>query len=309
MARTALWAPAHRVLQRSPFPGINPSPPNASPSIDAGGSGIQDGRLPWNSANSSTGAQVLGFALSGHPVVDAVPATLTGTAIAAAQVPVAATPMTLVSTTGAGITVLATAFQCLPSLLTIPVNTLVIETVPAYIRFGNSDYSVFYDVGTTIARNIQIVTLGDETAATFLVSGWDFYGYPMTERITGVNNSTATGKKAFKFVSSVVPAGTLSGSNVSVGQGDTYGLPLLLSATPSINGFWNNVIITGTGTPTAADATSPATATTGDVRGTYLVGGGGGSNGTRRLQIFQRPSLGQMQSKGLIGGLFGVTQA
>lgn len=306
MARTALWAPAHRVLQRSPFPGIASPAPNAAPSMDLGGSGFQDARLPWNSANSSTGAQVLGFPSSNHPWVDAVPSTLSVVAIAAAQVPVAGTPLTLVSATGAGINVLATALQLMPSLNTIPVNALCIDAIPLYIRFGNGDYTAFYDVGTTTARNIQIASAGDDTGATFLVAGFDIYGYPMSERITGVSAGTAVGKKAFKFVTAVTPAGTLSGSNVNVGQGDTFGFPVLVSAITSLWGFWNNLIITGAGTVTAADATTPATTTTGDVRGTYLVGSA--SNNTKRLQIFQRPSIGQMQSKGFITGVFGVTQ-
>lgn len=309
MARTALWAPAHRVLQRAPYPGIASPAPNAAPSLDAGGMGIQDARLPWNSANSATGAQAIGWYLAGpHPVIDAVPSTLSTVAISAAAVPTAGTPLVLVSSSGAGITVLSSSALVLPSLNTIPSGTLVIDSSPAVIRFGASDYTVFYDAGTSIARNIQIRSVGDDSGATFLVSGYDLYGYPMTERITGSSGApgTATGKKAFKFVTSIVPAGTLSGSNVSVGQGDTYGLPLLLNATTALMGFWNNLIITGAGTATVADTNAP-TSVTGDVRGTYLVGSA--SDGSKRLQVYQHPSVAQMQSLGLITGVFGKTQA
>src|SRR5215471_16180256 len=308
MARTALWAPAHRVMQRLPI-GSGGGPANAAPSLDMAGVGIQDSRLLWNSANSSTGAQVVGWYMSGpHPVIDQVPSALTTTAIAAAQVPTAGVALTLVSSTGAGITVMSSALLALPSLNTIAAGTLAIDSVPTYISFGASDFTVFYNAGTAVARNIQVRSVGDDSGATFTVVGYDLYGYPMTETITGSSGApgTATGKKAFKFVTSVTPAGTLSGSNVSIGQGDTFGMPIFLGSTTGLMGFWNNLIITGAGTATAGVTTTPS-ATTGDVRGTYLVGSA--SDASKRLQVYQHPSVSSMQSLGINVGLFGKTQA
>lgn len=307
MARTALWAPAHRVLQRSSNISALNASPNAAPSMDLGGHGIQDPRMPWNTGNSSAGAQAIGWYISGpHPVIDYVPSTLSTVAIAAAQVPVAGTPLVLVSSTGGGITVAAAAQFVLPSLNTVPSGSLLIDTAPAVIRYGSSDYTVFYDPATIVGRNIQILSVGDDHLASATVAGYDTYGYPLHETITLTNAGTAEGKKAFKWVSSITPAGTLSGANVSVGQGDVYGLPMLLNSIWSLTGFWNNAIVTGAGTPVVAD-TNAATATTGDVRGTYLVGGAA-SNGTRRLQLFMHPSLSQMVSLGMINGLVGVPQ-
>jgi hypothetical protein len=296
------------VLQRSSNISALNASPNAAPSMDLGGHGIQDPRMPWNTGNSSAGAQAIGWYISGpHPVIDYVPSTLSSVAIAAAQVPVAGTPLVLVSSTGGGITVAAAAQFVLPSLNTVPSGSLLIDTAPAVIRYGSSDYTVFYDPATIVGRNIQILSVGDDHLATFTVAGYDTYGYPLHETITGSSGApgTAVGKKAFKWVTSVTPAGTLSGSNVSVGQGDTYGLPMLLNSIWSLTGFWNNLLVTGAGTPVIADTTAVATATTGDVRGTYLVGSA--SNGPKRLQLFMHPSLSQMVSLGMVQGIVGVT--
>lgn len=305
MARTALWGPAHRVMQRMPL-GTSGGPPNAAPSLDMGGSGIQDTRLLWNSANSATGAQVIGWMGAGHPLLDFVPSTLSTVAIAAAQVPVANTKLTLVSATGAGITVSSSATLMLPSGIIIPTGALFIDSIPVYNRFGTNDITALYSAGTMGARAISIASVGNDSAAVFNVVGWDIYGYLMHEAITGANAGTATGKKAFKALLSITPTGTLSGSNVSVGQSDVYGLPIFgVSTSNQVTGFWNNLIITGTGTVTSG-VTTAATATTGDVRGTYLVGSA--SNNTKRLTVYEHPVLANMVTNGLTNGIFGVPQ-
>jgi len=305
MARTGLYAPAHRVAPRMPV-GSGQGAPNQAPSADFAGTLLQDTRILWNTSNSGTGAQVIGWYMNGCPLIDAVPATLGTTSVAAAQVPTAGTPLTLVSTTGAGITVSAAAFLALPSLVTIPAGTLFSDGLPGYIRFGASDFTVAYDPTTMLARNVQIGSVGNDSTATFSVLGYDWYGYVMHETVTGSNAGTAAGKKAFKGITSVTPAGTLSGSNVSVGMGDTYGLPLQAARSSMMYGFWNNLIATGAGTFTAAVTTNPATATTGDVRGTYLVGSA--SNGTKRLTIWVAPDPSLQLSQGWPQGLTGVAQ-
>jgi hypothetical protein len=276
--------------------------------MDFLGAGIQDPRMPWNSANSSTGAQAIGWYLEGgHPVIDYVPSTLSIVSIAAAQAPTAGVALTLVSSTALGITVTATPTFVMPSLLTIPSGSLAIDGVPTYLRFGQQNYTVFYNPGTCVGRNVQVHSAGDDHLGTISIVGWDVYGYPMHETITLGNAATVQGKKAFKFIASATPAGTLSGSNIGVGQGDVYGCPIVLNAVTGLSGFWNNLIITGAGTAVAADTTSPATATTGDVRGTYLTGSA--SDGTKRLQLVMHPSLGAVSAaNALVTGLVGVTQ-
>lgn len=300
-ARTAFYAPAHRIANKTALGNVSQGP-DLAPSLDYGLNGLLDHRVPYNSLGAN--GCVVGWFMEA-PLVDAVPSTLTTTAIAAAQVPVAGTNMTLVSSTGAGITVLASSMQALGSGNTIAAGSLAIDGAPGYQKFGTNSITTFYDPATALCRNIQIASVGNDSGGTFTVAGADFYGYPMTETITGANAGTATGKKAFKFVYSVTPGGTLSGANASVGQGDKYGLPIRAPSAGYIFGVWNAIAITGAGTFTAPDTTSPATATTGDVRGTYLVGSA--SNATKRLTMYVRPYIGAMQAN-MTTGLFGVAQ-
>lgn len=315
MARTAFYAPAHRVMGRVP-PGSGGSaqPSWIAPSMDAVGHGIQDARWPWNQGSNANVPNVVGWYDPGcHPVLDLVPSALTTTAIAAAQVPTAGVALTLVSSSGAGITVSSSATYMLPSGNTIASGTLFIDSVPVYRTFGlttgSNEYSntVCYDAATMLGRAVAIRSVGDDSGATFVVAGYDIYGYPLSETITGSSGApgTANGKKAFKAVTSVTPAGTLSGSNVSVGQSDIFGLPILATAQSALVGYWNNLILYGTGTFVAAVLTSPATATTGDVRGTLVPGSA--SDGSKRLTLFQHPSLSQMITSGINIGMFGVT--
>lgn len=314
-ARTAFWAPAHRVMGRvAPGSGAAAQPPWIAPSMDAVGNGYQDARWPWNQGSAASVPNVIGWYDPGcHPVLDVVPSTLTVTAIAAAQVPVAATPLTLVSSTGAGITVSSSATVMYPSGVSVPAGSLFIDSIPVYRNFGltsgSNEYAntICYDAATMLGRAVAIHSAGDDTGATFAVAGWDIYGYPQTETITGGNNATVNGKKAFKAIASITPAGTLSGSNVNAGQSDIFGLPMLATAQSAIQGFWNAIILNGVGTFVAADTTSPATATTGDVRGTYVPASA--SNNTKRLTLYMHPSLSQMVTSGINIGMFGVTPA
>lgn len=247
-------------------------------------------------------------ATSNLTVIDQVPSALSTTAIAAAQVPVANTPLTLVSTTGGGITVGQSVIN--PATGQTVSSLLAIDGAMGSVAFGTGVSAAggpvnIWDPTKSIARNIQIASVGNDSAATAKVVGFDIYGFQMSETITLANATTATGKKAFKYVQSITPAGTLSGSNVSVGQGDKYGLPLRCDRLPYTSIWWNTVLNTGaSGTFVAADTTSPATSITGDVRGTWLVPSA--SDGTKRLQVFITPAIANLAT---VTGLFGVTQA
>lgn len=313
-ARTAFWAPAHRVMGRvATGSGAAAQPPLIAPSIDCAGTGVQDARLPWNSGNSSTLPQAIGWYMPGaHPVLDVVPATATTTSIAAAQVPTPGTALTLVNSSGAGIVVSNAAWLAMPSGNTIASGSLFVDSVPVYQQFGLSSGNEFgntwfYDAATMLSRAVRIHSIGDDSGGTFTVAGYDIYGYPLTATVTGATaGNDATTLKAFKVVTSVTPAGTLSGSNVSVGLTDVIGLPMYASAASALNGYWNNLIIYGTGTFTAGVTTNPSTALLGDVRGKLLLGSA--SDGSKRLTLYQRPSLANMISAGINAGMFGVTQ-
>lgn len=296
---------------RAPLGSGGSENPDLAPSIFWGGTGLYDPRAGYN----VTRAGALAWGGDFPETMNYVPSTATVTAIAAAQVPVANTPLTLVGATGAGITVLAAAQQVWPAGAVIPAGSLAIDGPVALLSFGSPSPSngntliSAYDPRTMGARCVAIHSVGDDTGATFLVSGWDVYGYPMTQLVTGVNNATVNTLKAFKYIGSVTPLGTLSGSNVSVGQSDTFGLPLFTPSFPYSSIFWNSAMVTSVTGFTAGVTTSPATNLTGDVRGTYALQAA--SNNTLRLQVSNRLSavaLSNANANGSVPGMFGVPQ-
>ena len=106
------------------------------------------------------------------------------------------------------------------------------------------------------------------TARAFTVSGYDYYGQPMSEVITvSVAGTAVTGKKAFFQVVSATIAG--SATAVLIGTSDVLGLPVRVFNVAYIASVKSNsTLAQDAGTFVAADTTT-ATTTTGDVRGTY----------------------------------------
>jgi hypothetical protein len=226
--------------------------------------------------------------------------------IAASQVPVAGTAMTLVAATGAGITVGVSITRADTGVTVTGLRA--IDGAAAGLAFGSGGDGAggpvrLWNPATLIARAVRIVSAGNDSAATFVVRGYDIYGYPMQETITGANAGTATGKKAFKYIASITPAGTLSGSAATVGTTDVFGLPIRADYVNETEINMADAWITAATGFLAAVTTNPATATTGDVRGTYTLQTA--SDGTRRLAIFQTPLITNISS---ITGLFGITQ-
>ncbi len=124
----------------------------------------------------------------------------------------------------------------------------------------------------------------------------------MSEAIN-INTTTAGtfyGKKAFKYIASVTPGYTDSTGSYSVGTGDTFGLPIRMDRYEYLEYSWNGINnLNQTGFIGSVN-TNPATATTGDVRGTLQVSGAGNgtalasnttSNGVARLMIIQTMPL------------------
>lgn len=152
-----------------------------------------------------------------------------------------------------------------------------------------------------VPRTISAVSANaGDTTQTATIYGTDFYGLSQTETLTLNGTTTVNGKKAFKTVTRVAMSAATTG-NVSVGSTDIFGIPYRANSRNYVLTAWNGAQVT-TGTFTAADTTSPATATTGDVRGTYLVPDA--SNGTKRLTIWEFIADDDTQT-----GLYGVTPA
>lgn len=309
MARNAGYAPQHTVLQRSAQGNANNSP-DAAPSLSYGGGiGLQDSRLPWNKYNSVAAGSATAPAIIGWydtaMVINAVPSQLAANNIAASQSP-GSSALTLVSSTGAGVTVLSSTFTAIPSMKVIPVGALALDGNPGYQKFGIRDRTWFYDQTTFLARNVRITSGGNDSGITFLVSGYDVYGYAMTESITGANAGVASGKKAFKWITSITPSGAAA-STVSAGTGDVYGLPLRADSFGYVYIIWNNSAVTANTGFLAADTTNPATSTTGDARGTYATQSA--SDGTKRLEIGITLNITALNTTPLSNGAFGVPPA
>jgi hypothetical protein len=119
-----------------------------------------------------------------------------------------------------------------------------------------------------VARAISITSTGVDTAVVFTVTGYDIGGQLVVETITGVNATTIAGKKAFKSILSI-SSDVAAAGNISVGDTDALGLPYAaLAAGDVLFQYAGATEELSSSTLVLADATKPATATTGDVRGT-----------------------------------------
>ena len=263
----------------------NPTP---GPSLFSHGSGILDTR--WGPFNSGDVTNVIPgwFGCDNVCVIDQAPATASATNIAAAQVPVAGTALTLAAAS-TGITVLTSALAYTPGNV-FPANALMIDGNPAFVQLGTMAGGIsMYDPRTTSARTLLFTSVGNDSAATVAIVGVDVYGVLVHETVTLSNATTASSKKALKAVVSITPAGTLSGANLSVGTTDVFGFALAAYEFQFVQIYWNATLISANTGYTAPVTTSPATATTGDVRGTYAVQSA--SDGTKKLQVFVTPQV------------------
>ena len=283
--------------------------PEAGPSLFYAGAGLLDPRPYYTyQPGQDFGAATAGFlGFTRILTVNYVPATLSNTAIAAAANATSGTAFTLVSSSGSGVTVGASVTNASTGALVT--GLLALNGSSARVSFGSSGTIQLWDPTTLLGRALSITGSASSTGGNFLISGYDCYGYPMSEVIAGPAGATTTnGKKAFKYIASVVPQFT-DAHNYSVGTADIFGFPLYSAtfnagADVDVAISWAGAAITSATGYTAGVTTSPATTTTGDVRGTYAVQSA--SDGSKRLLITQSPSLANISS---ITGLFGVTQA
>lgn len=208
-------------------------------------------------------------------------------------------------------------FDCVPQAR----GNAVLSTAATYTVAGNATLvagagvkAVVNANGTTVyeldvPRAISI-TIGTgtivDTAVT--VSGFDYYGQSMTEVIqTGTTQSTTVnGKKAFYQVSQVAIGGNCGGT-IAVGNTNIIGLPIRVTDVGYIAHVgWAETLARNAGTFVAA-VTTTASATTGDVRGTYTPSTA--PNGIRRLVMgIMLPAI-AAGPNATRAGAFGVTQA
>lgn len=112
-------------------------------------------------------------------------------------------------------------------------------------------------------RNVVAAWTG---AAVATVTGTDYYGQTQTE--ASASGTSLTGKKAFATITSVTFSAAVTAA--TVGTGVKIGLPFRVDANGVLDALTDSLPDT-TYTFVAADTTSPATSTTGDVRGTIAA--------------------------------------
>lgn len=280
---------------------------SAGPSIFAHSVGLTDNRFASNAGGDISNVIPCWFGADFINVLNQAPSTLSTTNIVAAAVPVAGTAMTLAGAS-TGITVVGAGGLSIISGQVFPANALMIDGNPALIQLTPAGGGIsMYDPRTMIGRCLRFTSAGDDHLATAAVVGVDVYGYLVHETVTLTNATVATSKKALKAVISITPAGTLSGSNLSVGTSDVYGFPMGVYEAaqntvlpPFVQIFWNGTLISASTGYTAGVATTPS-ATTGDTRGTYATQSA--SDGTKKLQVFVRPSAWNLTATTLFGAL------
>ena len=194
----------------------------------------------------------------------------------------------------------------------IPITGTSGRTAPnSTVPFGSPSSNYAWNPAALVGRALSITAAAGATYTTATISGYDIYGFPMVEAITITAGSTVNGKKAWKYVKSVVLSGGTADTThaYSVGTTDIYGLPIrsdsfgdiLINYAASLTA---STLVTAATGYVAADLTSPATATTGDVRGTYALQTAA-ATGINKLSVRQSP---QAYNTGSAVGLFGVSQ-
>jgi hypothetical protein len=298
-------------LGAPPTTGANNNP-DAGPSLFHAGVGVRhpDWQPRIGAGANASGSylnQDLGWFMCIMTAMDAAPAAIGVGNIAAAANVVNGTAMTRAGAS-TGITLVPTGgLTVLPASTLVPAGTLVIDGLP---QFQGGEFG-FVDPARSVARAVSVTGATSGTGGTFVVRGYDLYGVPMTENIIATAGATTVpGKKAFKFITSITPSFT-DAHNYSFQTTDFIGFPVRVDSFAYADIAYINGarIVAATGF-TAAVTTDPATAITGDVRGTYALQSA--ANGTNALQIWVKGSVANLVNATNITtyrtGLLGVRQ-
>lgn len=192
-----------------------------------------------------------------------------------------------------------------PGVVTSPLDsadlpaTTTIQTVDGAVLCWVLD--VPRGVTSTVTHASSVV------ASTIRITGYDQYRAKLVEEhaitATGTSKSVA-GKKAFKYISKIeiISAGNATTNTANIGFNDVLGLPYKLAEKSDLLSVWFDNAVDSS-TVVAAVTTSPATATTGDVRGTVDINGT--LDGSKTLKAWMHVSDANAASR---NGLLGVAQ-
>lgn len=294
--------------------GITEYNPQVGPSLFYQGLGLVDNRPPFAYQNGAAAATPVYGWLGNDRVlaVDQVPTTAAENSIAATQSATTATTRTLTlnTTNGANTTVNQSIVNAATGATVT--GLIAIDTKMASVTFGSDAAVNMWSPETSLARCVRIEGSSDDSGGGFTVNGYDIYGYPMTETLTGSISTTAGStfvvtQKAFKYISTITASGTVNSTGITIGVADIYGFPLLVPNGSRVligisSGTQFSTVTASTGI-TAGSTRATQTSTTPDVRGTWSSTTA--ADGTRRYTIYISPSPASLNST----GLFGATQA
>jgi len=163
-------------------------------------------------------------------------------------------------------------------------------TLSAGTGIGTTSTTITTSTGTRTVIDLGVqraVTISGDTGVTvadFTVNGYDHWQVPVTATLSGPSGfTTVTTTKTFRYIYSISVGGN-TGSGVTIGTADTFGFRYRANEFGEVQLNWGNTGITATTGFTAAVTTDPATATTGDVRGTYAVQSA--ANGVKKLTVW-----------------------
>ncbi len=171
--------------------------------------------------------------------------------------------------------------------------------------------------GVARALTISAASIGSGTT-NVLVTGYDIYNNRMTEYLSANGTTVVNGKKAFKYILSVVTASTaattVTPANIQIGLSDVFGVNLRMDKAEYLQVAWNGCTpTTQAGFTTALSTTS--TTTTVDVRGTVnastlAVATVASTNGARRLTVIMNVPINNMlnATPNATSSLFGTAQ-
>lgn len=278
------------------------------PDTHNAGSMLQDPRTYTTWAG---GDWVCGWLQSGrgYVTVDAVPATINATCIAATQS--AATAITLASANNSSsqVVISATGINVNSGAQfsgAIALNCPNATATNQFMAYGSSGVNGqkgvnVWDPSRSLGVLVTVTTAGTDTGRTVNIVGRDIYGVPITQLVTLANTSAVATTKAFKYITSAT-LDALPTGGVSIGIGTVYGLPIRADTLAYVQAFH----LTSSAVAITAAITSAATSTTGDVRGTVIAA----ATGTSRLTIFQSVSASNLNliTTGTNSGILGVDQ-
>jgi hypothetical protein len=159
-------------------------------------------------------------------------------------------------------------------------------TVASGLATGiNGTQAVGGVVALAAPRNIVAAWTG---AAVLTVIGEDQFGKPMRE--SSASGTSFTGKKAFMKVTGITVSANVTA--LTVGTGVVLGLPLFLAEALDVRLEKVAGAVPGTAGTLVAGDTAVATATTGDVRGTYAPNTAPNGTNTYDLLVVARSGNG-----------------